>query len=267
MMGQLSLHPGQGPMRSEYDRVLRFLRKKGGGSREEAPRAIDFDAFDARTLAAGRRVWKRRMITEHHSSTVFAGLLPQLIEAGATVDMKTLVMRMAMDELRHGTLCATMVEALGADSTVDVPLETPPLPTHPGCAPLETVLRNVLFVSCLAETVAVAFTSHEREETTEPLALQTITEISSDEVLHARFGWAFAKEAVPNLTETERKRMEAYLRTAFRYLEREEMLEVPNVRPPSEQLVEEGQAIGVCDNVATRELFYATVHQSIIPGL
>ena len=67
--------------------------------------------------------------------------------------------------------------------------------------------------------------------------------------------------------DAERASTSRWLRTAFAYLEREEMLEVPSVAPPSEALRDEGLALGVCDNRETRVLFYETVETVIVPGL
>ena len=60
--------------------------------------------------------------------------------------------------------------------------------------------------TCSSETVAVAFTAEERERTEEPFVKAVITQISADESLHARFGWAFAQEATPHLDAAARAR-------------------------------------------------------------
>jgi len=267
-MGVLDLSVGTGPLRAEHERLLRTALRRGDNTPERrADEQVDVAAYEAPALQAAHRVWRRRAFNEHQSAMVFTGLLPQLVEAEATLDMKTTVLRMAMDELRHGALCAGIVEAMGGDPALHADLEVRPLPEHPGCTPLERAMRNALFIGCLAETVAVAFTAEEREQTSEPLMRRAIEQISADETLHARFGWAFVSEAAPHLDEAARVRTNSWLRIALRYLEREEMLEVPDVRPPSDELREQGLALGVCDNGATRELFYETVREAILPGL
>jgi hypothetical protein len=266
--GTLSVAAGNGPMRAEHERLLRTALRRGRATPERQPgESVDLASYDGAALRAARRVWTRRMVTEHQSAAVFSALLPQLMEAGATLDVKTTLLRMAMDELRHGGLCGGVVEALGARAEVEIDLAPAPLPTHPGCTPLERVVRNVMFVGCLAETVAVAFTAEERERTREPMVRRVIQQISADESLHARFGWSFVKEAAPELDEAARERTERWLRTAFRYLEREELLEVPRCPVPPGELLEQGQSLGVCENEATRALFYETVETAILPGL
>ena len=253
-------------MRAEHERLLRSALRRGTAP-EDTDATIDVTAYDPKALHAARTVWRQRMVNEHHSSTVFSALLPQLVACGADLAFKTVVLRMAMDELRHGALCARVVESLGGEASVEVELDTPPLPKHPGCTPLEVALRNSMFIGCLAETVAVAFTTEERERTEEPFVKAVITQISADETLHARFGWAFAQAAAPHLDREAVQRTNRWLEVAFGYLEREEMREVPDVRPPSTDLRDEGLRLGVCENRQTRQLFYETVQEAILPGL
>lgn len=262
----LDFELGQSPLRAEHERLLRTALRRGPAPEDLDP-TIAVESYEPRALDAARHVWRQRMVNEHHSATVFSAMLPQMVACGAALPFKTALLRMAMDELRHGALCARVVESLGGEPSVQVSLRTAPLPAHPGCTPLETALRNAMFVGCLAETVAVAFTAEERERTEEPFVKAVITQISADESLHARFGWAFAREAAPHLDADAMRRTNGWLRTAFRYLEREEMREVPDVRPPSDALRDEGLRLGVCENPATRELFYETVHEAILPGL
>ena len=124
-----------------------------------------------------------------------------------------------------------------------------------------------MFSSCLAETIAVAFTTAERETTSNPIMKRAIDQVSADESLHARFGWAFAEEVSPHLGDAELQQTNNWLRVAFAYLEREEMLEIPDIRPPSIEVIEQNLALGVCENDQTRDLFYETVRDVIIPAL
>ena len=51
---------------------------------------VDVDAF---------REARDRMVNEHRSAAVFAGLVPQLIEASSTIDVQTVALRAATDEI------------------------------------------------------------------------------------------------------------------------------------------------------------------------
>lgn len=267
-MGVLRVAAGDGPLRSEHARLLRTALRRGVRPPEREPgEMIDTARYDEGTLRDARRTWLRRMVNEHQSAAVFSQLLPQLIEAEATLDVKTSVLRMSMDELRHGGLCGGIVEALGGEAAVPMELAPRPLPTHPGCSPLERVLRNALFIGCISETVAVALTTEERERTTEPLVRRVIDQIVSDESLHARFGWALVKDAAPELDGAARDRTNAWLRTAFAYFEAKEMDEIPACPTPPEALVVEGRALGICENLETRQLVFESLETVVIPGL
>lgn len=267
-MNTLRVRPGEGPLRAEHERLLRTALRRGANRPERADgEMIDVAQYDASTLAAARRVWRKRMVNEHQSAAVFSQLLPQLIEAEATLDVKTSVLRMSMDELRHGGLCGGVVEALGGDAAVEMELAPAPLPTHPGCSPLERVMRNALFIGCVCETVAVALTAEERERTSEPLVRRVIDQICGDESLHARFGWTLVAEAAPELDGAARDRTNAWLRTAFAYFEEKEMDAIPFCPPSPDELAAQGQALGVCENLETRELVYLTLEDVVIPGL
>lgn len=267
-MGVLRVAPGEGPLRAEHERLVRTALRRGAIRPERQPgEVVDVAAYEPSTLAAARRVWLKRMVNEHQSAAVFSQLLPQLIEAEATLDHKTAVLRMSMDELRHGGLCGGVVEALGGEAAVSMELAPRTLPTHPGCSPLERVVRNAMFVGCICETVAVALTAEEREQTSEPLVRRVIDQICGDESLHARFGWTLVQEAAPELDAEARARTGAWLRGAFAYFEDAEMDAIPFCPRGPDELVKQGQALGVCENLDTRELVYQTLSEVVIPGL
>ena len=255
------------PLRAEHDRIVGWLRRGANAPQVHCPGKPNIDDIDDRVLSTARRLWTSRMKNEHRSAAVFTGLVPQLMACGAPLPYMTTATRMAADELHHGGLCADVVKALGGASMRPARFAPTPLPEHPGCTPLERTFRNIMFVSCLAETFAVATTTEEREQTTDPYLKQVIGQISADEVLHARFGWAFVKDAADELSADEKQATSHWLRLAFCFLEREAMLEIPNVAPPSAEMMEQGFAVGVCNNQATRELFYQTVQSIIVPGL
>ncbi len=252
------------PLSAEHRRFMGWL------CRDKAPwpeAVVAKDAYAPEARLAAQRIWTRRQRNEHASAAVFARLVPRLMASGVGIEFCTMATKAAADELHHGELCARVVSALGGTPVELGEVPTSSLPNHAGCNVLESTLRHAMFVGCLAETVAVAFTAEEREQTTEPYVRRVITQISSDEVHHARFGWALAEQVVPTLAGAQRDALSRWLRVAFAYLEREEMTEVPLVAPPSVELAEQGKRIGVCDNRETRTLFYETVSTVIVPGL
>ena len=124
-------------------------------------------------------------------------------------------------------------------------------------------MRNVVSACCLAETVAVAVISAERDEMPAGDLRKLLGVILADEVGHARFGWLFLAEAAPALSAGARARLGLYLRAAFASLERHELAGMP----AGACFPEGAAAFGLCNGRDARELFYATVGSVIVPRL
>jgi hypothetical protein len=227
-------------------------------SRGSAPRI----AYDPALAAAARRTWSARMLNEYGSAVVFASLAPQLAHAGFDAKDVAACCVFAEEERRHGILCGAVVEALGGAARATLP-DRPDFPLHEDVAPIEGVLRNLLSISCLSETVAVALIGAERLEMPEGELRDLLTSIYADEVGHARFGWKLVSERVPALDAAARSRLSRYLRVAFGHLEEHELRHLPvGCSFPAE-----GAAIGLCNGSDARLLFYETVAEVIVPRL
>ncbi len=127
----------------------------------------------------------------------------------------------------------------------------------------EALLRNLLSISCLSETVAVSLIGAEREEMPEGDLRDLLTRIWADEIGHARFGWRIVNERVPSLSAEVRTRLGQYLAVAFGHLEDHELAHLPAQSCPPK----EGAALGLCNGNDARDLFYATVTGVIVPQL
>lgn len=206
--------------------------------------------------------WRGRMVNEHISARVFAGMIPQMMAAGVPASSIAEVADMIAEELRHGVQCAAVVHALGGDAVAELP-PLPAVPLHADAEPLEALLRNVLSIACLSETVAVALIGAERELAGPPAMQTTLKEILADEVGHARFGWRLLETLGPRITPELRARLGDYLVAAFRHLREHELAHLPPDPAPSAQ----AESYGVCDGNDARALFFETVHAVIIPGL
>ena len=206
--------------------------------------------------------WRGRMVNEYQSAEVFGALAQQARRVGLSANVSEQLAEFEAEERKHGVLCGGVVEALGGQARASV--TTPRrLPEHGDVPPLEGFLRNVLSVSCLSETIAVALIGAERLEMPESPLRGLLTEIWADEVGHARFGWRVAPELLSRLDDDARSRVALYLRIALRHLERHELSHLPlDSTPPSA-----GVALGLCSGPDARTLFYATVAEAILPPL
>jgi hypothetical protein len=227
-------------------------------ARRNRPEVPDLPALRPAAIAT----WHQRMVNEHQSSYVFAALAEQARALSLSADKVEALREFEAEERRHGVLCGAVVEALGGEARSEV---EPPraVPRHGSVAPLEGFLRNVLSVSCLSETVAVALIGAERLEMPEGPLRELLTRIWADEVGHARFGWRLLGELADSLPSAQRARLSLYLRVALRELERHELAFLPlESQPPAA-----GAALGLCSGADARGLFYETVEQAIVPRL
>ena len=259
----LTMDTAASPFRADHARILRGLER----SAVEVPSGdLLTERYDATVREAAVHTWRDRMVNEHRSAAVFAGLVPQLIEASSTIDVQTVALRAATDEIYHATLCGDVVRAFGGEAVATAEPALARMPEHPGRSALERAVRNVTFVGCLSETVAVALIAEERELSEEPFVRATLDRILPDEVAHARLGWLYLTQQLPRLEPGAAGRMARYLRVAFAYLERREIDLLPLTPPeiPAE-LRAQREAVGLCEGEAARSLFYRTVTEVIVP--
>ena len=212
--------------------------------------------------AAAIDTWRGRMVNEHISSRVFAALVPQLMRAGVNSERIEAVAAEIGDELRHGRQCAAMVEALGGEALAPYPTLSE-VPDHADAPPLEAVLRNVLSICCLSETVAVSLISAERLRAEQDDMATTLDRILADEVRHSRFGWSLLEAVQDELDASTRERLSRYLVVAFRHLVAHELAHLPATAAPSAA----AEAAGVCAGRESRALFFDTVAEVIVPRL
>ena len=123
---------------------------------------------------------------------------------------------MVGDEHRHAELCAAVVEALGGAASAELP-HLPEVPEHADADPLEAALRNVISISCLSETVAVALIDAERRTAGPPALADLLSHIVADEVQHARSGWRLLEDCARRLGPVLRERLHVLSRIVWHY--------------------------------------------------
>ena len=233
----------------------------------DAARRRPLDLRDAPALHPQERLaaiatWHGRMVNETRSARVFATLRGQARDAGLGAAVEATLARFEAEEHAHGELCAAAAVALGGDARASAAWGAA-VPSHDVDDPLEGLLRNVLSISCLSETVAVALIQAERLESGPQALAQTLRTILADEIGHARFGWALLDQLAPRLGPERRARLSAWLPLALGHLEAHELRELAPGPAPSRAAAD----VGICDGDQARALFYQTVHDVVIPGL
>lgn len=227
-------------------------------ARERAPKLTVDEGL--REAAIG--TWLGRMTNEYQSSFVFEALAEQLSASRELAQFHAEALGFATEERRHGVICGAVVEALGGRA-IGVIDDAPAFPAHAEVEHDEALLRNVLSIGCLSETIAVSLIGAEREEMPASELRDLLTNIWADEIGHARFGWRLVSAYVPKQSVDARRRMSAYLRVALRHLESHELAHLPD----SGGFGGRGNEVGLCSGRDARTLFYATVERVIVPRL
>jgi hypothetical protein len=226
---------------------------------------FDAKAYDPRAVEAVRAMWRVRMIAEYRSTSVFSGMVAQLMEARASIESTTVVLRMGQDELRHAEVCGEAIARLGGDPRIDEPVAVQPLARQVGCSPEERALRSVLYGCALSEIVNTARFVDALDSMSDPLLKDITRQLLSDEVLHGQFGFFYLDEWRDWLDANAdvKGSLARYLRHAFAVLE----TQLSGVGGAPKSLTEDERALGLPDPVRLPETFYATVEGAIVPGL
>lgn len=263
----LDLALGASPLTAEHLRIVSRLLVRGPQSPAIEPGATLEGEHDAQVVAIATACWRERTRHEHHSAMVFSRLLPQLVEAGAALEHKTVILRASMDELHHAALCADVVRLLGGDPRVPGSLVTEPLPEHEGTSPRVRALRNLLFSACLGETVGSALLASEHELATEPHVKRILGQLAADETLHARLGWAYAEATLPQLSDGERADVASYLPLALGTMEAELGSRMPLDHAPPDALDAPLAALGATRPERARAIVGDVFREAILPAL
>jgi hypothetical protein len=211
--------------------------------------------------AAAIGTWRGRMVNEYASAQVFEALVEQLRESSFHPSLSEECRGFADEERRHGVLCGAVVEALGGEARAPLP-ERPSFPQHEDAPLRAAVLRNVIHVCCMSETVAVSLIGAERLEMPAGALRDLLTTIYADEIGHARFGWQLLDWVGPELTDAECSAIERYLPIAFAHLVQHEHAHLPDRDGPAD-----GERLGLCSGRDARVLLQETIDEVIRPRL
>jgi hypothetical protein len=137
-------------------------------------------------------IWLSQAATELRVASSFAIVHRALVALDAEKSLIDLAERAVDDEHRHAVLCRDVAERYLGEETVEPPTLPFAFPQHTTAASEQE--RQALFVigqCAFNETFASAYLSASLELATTPLARAAIRELLSDEVDHARLGWAY----------------------------------------------------------------------------
>jgi hypothetical protein len=256
VLASLVPEPGSTLLAKEYRSLVRALGKDGSHG------SFDHAAYDPRSVREAEVRWRRRMVDEYASTTVFSGLVADLVEANASLDASVVVLRMAQDEFRHAEICGRVVKAMGGANVELRETTVRPLARHDGVSTEERALRNVL-VTSISEMYSVAFFVASLETMTDPFLRAVTRDLLADEVLHGRFGFQYLEAWAGWLAGRPEVRasIARYLRYVFAVCEKEF---VPGRLP---RAGDDDDALGLVTSETSREVFEETMAKAVAPGL
>ena len=156
----------------------------------EPDASIDALSDDERAFAAWH--WTGRASGELESTRAFRWIADAARTVGAPADFVALANRAVSDEERHGEICARVAAAYAGTASVTPPVSPPSrLPLR---APDDAPLSVALYIAescCLSETIGSVTIESTLRAATSPLARTALRELLTDEIQHARMGWAY----------------------------------------------------------------------------
>ncbi|MFT3699543.1 MAG: ferritin-like domain-containing protein [Kofleriaceae bacterium] len=242
------------PLESEHHRLMR---------RRAMP--IPWAETTAATLEPAERArlagtWMRRSEAEYLAISTFSVLAIDLVAAQAPADVISLCLRAGIDEIRHAEMCMRMVDIYSGEKKLPPPGMSS-LPDDPTKPKLHQALANTMLVSCVSETYATTVLSATLDLTVDPTARAVLTSIYSDEVMHARLGWAYMRHAIEvggqGVIDAAAQMLPRALRGVANVVERERPIGdvTPSVRDH-----------GLMTPAEERVIFSTCVREVLVPG-
>lgn len=249
------------PLVAEYARLMRGFHRPIPWEETYAPK------LDPEVRAELARIWGERIPTEYRSITGFSTLSFDFIAAGAPVDLVAVCHRVCIDELRHTELAVRMVEIYGGTKP-DLPREITSLPADSKLTAVAQACRSAILISCLGETFACTELAMLRDRAIDPVVKGVLTVFLSDEIVHARVGWAYLAHAMKTADRRTRElvaeAVPAYIAGIGENLfGTEERAAAVDVTSDDDRFA----AHGVCSMKEEQALYAAFVPEVFLPGL
>jgi hypothetical protein len=239
---------------------------------DEHHRAVDWSRSTATTLPPVLReqlavMWRERTAAEHRSVGIFNLYALDLLGAGAPAEVLSLACRAALDEVRHAELFGRLTTLYSGQP------ETPPpgIPAMPDdvAVPIRfQVAREAMHLSVGSETYSAVSITQLHANALDPVVKDVLAVVLSDEIYHARMGWAFL--ASPALIDAPlRADLDADVVPMFDGLVRSTFGDPAAI--PDSSIAPEHRALAAAHGyLSLRDeyaLFCETIDQVWIPGL
>lgn len=140
-------------------------------------------------------VWLARAASERRVSDAFVAVRFALERLESSPQLLSLAARAVDDELRHAELCRVVASRFAGRELAEPERLSLAIPQHRGATDDLLPSLHVIGHAALNETFASAFLEVCLEFAKAPLARAAVRELLSDEIDHARIGWAHLAES------------------------------------------------------------------------
>jgi hypothetical protein len=210
---------------------------------------------DRTRLAA---IWQKRGGLELRVAAGFSALSVELFEHGTVPPVYEILSQAVRDEVHHAQISIEMA----AKYRGDAPVWPEPEPLHiPPFAPTKGAMHATLYViamCCINETVACGVLEAAHSQAKSPLARAALATILSDEIDHARAGWAHI--ASPYVTDEMRRALPPWLHR-LHSVKLRELVEDEGPLPGENFAMH-----GMLSRRRSQEVVYATLVDVMFPG-
>jgi hypothetical protein len=218
----------------------------------------EIEAASPEARARLSAIWEKRGGLELRVAAGFSSLAVELFEHGAPQPVYEMIGQAVRDEVHHAQISVEMAAKYRGEAPVwpkPEPLHVPPF--RPTTGAMHATLY-IIAMCCINETVACGVLEAALAQAKSPLARAALSTILSDEIVHARAGWAHL--ASPYVTAEMKRALPKWIHHLHSVKLRE--------------LVEEDQPLpgegfpehGMLSRKKSREVVHATLVDVILPG-
>jgi hypothetical protein len=217
---------------------------------------IDATPADARAELAA--IWQNRAGLELRVASTFSSLSVELLEHGATQPVYEVVSQAVRDEVHHAQISAELAARYRGGAPVWPDPEPNNYPTFRGSKGVLHATLYIITECCINETLACSILEASIAQAKSPLVKAALTTILSDEIDHARVGWAHL--ASPWVTPEMRAELPSWLQWLHSSNHHDLLGDdapLPREKYPTHGMLSRRRA---------REITYATLVDVILPG-
>ncbi|HEX5100776.1 MAG TPA: hypothetical protein VFV94_14800 [Polyangiaceae bacterium] len=167
----------------------------------------EIEQLSASRRAALAELWLARAASERRVADAFAVVTSDLASLEAPPELIALARRAVDDEHRHAELARLVASRYAGHELEPPPLLPLVVPEHAGASPRLAWTLHVVGHAAMNETFASAYLEASLALTRAPLARAAVQALLSDEIDHARIGWAH----LASLRDTERREITPWL--------------------------------------------------------